>query len=397
MNKKINVLHLFGTYLPQTENWSYRLIKYTPNTNVFVGTQRYLESSFYDSDFTFIKNKSCLDRTKLFNRDRNSILNHLNYYFLKLKMSFNKGDAKELLNECELHSIDVVHAHFANVAWFYKELMEQKDRPFVVSFYGWDYEQLAFLHPEYEERLKIIFAKAKAIICEGDHGKKVIVAKGCPGSKVHVINLGVEVDRIPFFNRTKIRNSLKLVQIATFTEKKGHVYTIQAFHQALQNAPNIHLTIVGGGKVKIINEIKDYVLKHELSRNVTILEAIDFKKLYQFLENFDVFIHPSCYASDRDCEGGAPIVLLDAQATGMPVLSTFHCDIPQEVINNKTGFLVKEKDVKSLSEKIIDFYKMDNSSYSNFSKNCRKHVAENYDVKKTFLGLYEIYGRIIRK
>ena len=66
------------------------------------------------------------------------------------------------------------------------------------------------------------------------------------------------------------------------------------------------------------------------------------------MEGYHVFIQPSCYTATRDCEGGAPLVLLNAQATGMPVITTTHCDIPDEVIHNETGLLTAERDIEGL-------------------------------------------------
>ena len=137
---------------------------------------------------------------------------------------------------------------------------------------------------------------------------------------------------------------MKLVQIASFTEKKGHIYTVKAFAKALNTCPNLALTLVGDDREPIVKkQILDYIQKKHLEKKIKILDFVDFSRLYEFLKDFQVFIHPSCYAKDKDCEGGAPIILLDAQATGMPVISTTHCDIPSEVIHNKTGLAKPRK------------------------------------------------------
>ncbi len=73
-------------------------------------------------------------------------------------------------------------------------------------------------------------------------------------------------------------------------------------------------------------------------KKITFIDSINFEKLHEFMKNYQVFIHPSCYTDQRDCEGGAPIAILDAQATGMPVISTTHCDIPDEVIDKMVGY-----------------------------------------------------------
>ena len=132
-----------------------------------------------------------------------------------------------------------------------------------------------------------------------------------------------------------------------------------------------------------------------LSSQVRFLPAIDYEKLYATLGAHDVFIHPSCYADDRDCEGGAPVVLLDAQATGMPVIATTHCDIPDEVIHEKTGLLSPEKNVVELAMNIKKFYRMDNSEYQKFAQNARAHVEKNYDIRSNAKMLEKLYDRIV--
>jgi len=141
------------------------------------------------------------------------------------------------------------------------------------------------------------------------------------------------------------------------------------------------LTFIGGeGVTKYRERLVQQVKKLNLSNNVHFLPAIDYEKLYSTLEEYDVFIHPSCYAEDRDCEGGAPIVLLDAQATGMPVIATTHCDIPDEVIHQKTGLLSEEKNFNELAKNITTFYQMDGKLFNLFTKNARHHIENNYNI-----------------
>ena len=88
-------------------------------------------------------------------------------------------------------------------------------------------------------------------------------------------------------------------------------------------------------------------------------------------------------------------MLLDAQATGMPVIATTHCDIPDEVIHNETGLLTAERDVEGLVNSIRYFYELDNSQYRFFSVKARKHVAENFDCKQNAAQLKETYDKCV--
>jgi colanic acid/amylovoran biosynthesis glycosyltransferase len=65
--------------------------------------------------------------------------------------------------------------------------------------------------------------------------------------------------------------------------------------------------------------------------------------------------NPSQWSEDGDCEGGAPVILLDAQARGLPVIATQHADIPFVVQHDVSGFLVPERDVNALKDAIIRF------------------------------------------
>ena len=99
-----------------------------------------------------------------------------------------------------------------------------------------------------------------------------------------------------------------------------------------------------------------------------------------FLAGFDVFIHPSCHAPDGDHEA-TPVILLEAQATGLPVIATDHFDLPLEVIHGRTGLLAPENDPVALAGHIRRFYWMENAEYQMFSHNARQHVEAGFDVK----------------
>jgi colanic acid/amylovoran biosynthesis glycosyltransferase len=128
---------------------------------------------------------------------------------------------------------------------------------------------------------------------------------------------------------------------------------------------------------------------------VFFYEWVDPGQLHDLMRDYHVFIHPSCYSQNMDCEGGAPIVLLDAQATGLPVISTTHCDIPDEVSHGLTGLLSPEKDVESLAKSIEIFYHMGQDEYDEFSVRARLHVSRTYDIRSNAKKLRQLYQEII--
>lgn len=383
--KPVKVVHCVGTYLPNTENWLYRLIKNQHNTRKFVASNNFIDCPFYSSDVNYLRSpydfhRNCVSAKNIFSR----ILN-------KIRKRFRPSYPSYVADQLGSEGIDIVHSHFAHVGWKYQDLATKLNAMHVVSFYGMDYEFIPHTLPFWRPRYQSLFQTADIFICEGTHGAATLLKLGCSEHKIAVARLGVNVAEIPFHKRSKNAGELKLVQIASFREKKGHVYTIRAFAKALQLHPDISLTLIGDGDPAQVHNIMNEIESLGVSRNVTVFPGIDFSCLHELLGQYHVFIHPSCHTADKDCEGGAPVVLLDAQATGMPVISTLHCDIPEEVIDRHSGLLCTEADVDQLAEAISTFYKMPQEVYSTFADNARRHVSEKYDIVSNANQLVELY------
>ena len=399
----MKVLHNIKGFLPSSMNWIFRLLKNLPDLQIHIQAERYLTTDFYHPDWTYWNfyfrtiddQKSVIKGWSKFRFIKRFLLKNIFFRF------FPRWSQQKYLAYLKAHEIDLVHSHFGPNAIKHHPIVKKANKPHVISFYGFDYERAPYQNPKIIPEYKKLFNEAKAFICEGTHGAKTLEKYGCPPEKIHVIHLGLESSQIKSAPKSKQVNSLRLIQIANFTEKKGHVYTVKAFAMALQKCPNMHLTLVGSLKFKkehwILDEINNLVEKYNLREHISFVQAIDFSKLYEYLVQFDVFIHPSCYAKNMDCEGGAPVVILDAQAVGLPVISTYHCDIPDEVIHKTTGLLSKEKDDESLAKNITDFYRMSPSDFEVYSSNAINHVRTNYNIEQSAIQLKEIYIQILEQ
>jgi colanic acid/amylovoran biosynthesis glycosyltransferase len=384
MKNHLRVLEIFGTYLPGTQNWVYSFLKYLPDTAVVIAAREFKKCNFYASHFTYLEFPLKMVETE------NSTLTVRAYNAFASKAL--RSLYHSYVTKC-VGNIDVIHSHFAYVGWEYLNVAKKLKTPHVVSFYGYDYENIPFEHIEWKGRYEQLFRKADLFLCEGSFGAGVLQDLGCPKHKIAIQRLGVDVDSIPFLKREKKAGELNLVQIATMTGKKGHIYTIKAFIKALETCPNMSLTFVGRDE-GVKNTIQTITRRSHVENLVTFLDWVDLNNLHAFMGGYHVFIHPSCHTAAKDCEGGAPIVLLDAQATGMPIISTTHCDIPSEVIHNQTGLLTPEKDVVSLANSIKYFYELNNSEYRTFCKNARKHVELNFNCKNNAAQLKEVYDTL---
>ena len=171
---------------------------------------------------------------------------------------------------------------------------------------------------------------------------------GCPQNKISVHHLGVETDKIRFLPRIWNRNQpLKVLIAASFTEKKGIPYALQALSQIYKSIP-LEITIIGDAnsnsrdyyeKQKILAVIKN----GNLEKITNCLGFQPYSVLFTEAYKNHIFISPSITSSDGNTEGGAPVSIIEMMATGIPVVSTTHCDIPEVVdMVEMTGWLRKK-------------------------------------------------------
>lgn len=376
------VLHCLESYLRTTENWIFRLIKHQTHTRRYIASARFLRCDFSAPGLVFLRSPVQPDldpeeRPVGLRRWMRTVSVLTYMWYLRVVL---RG-----------RPVNILHSHFAHVGWRYQRLAGYLRARHVISFYGWDYVRLAAIDPAWLKRLRHLYATADCFLCEGPHGAEMLERNGCPRNKIRIARLGVEPAAIPFFRRTKPIGQLRLVQVASFREKKGHAHTVAAFADALERWPDMHLTLIGAVPGEIEDSISGVIHARGIEDKVSLLPGVGFDQLHAAMGEYHVFIHPSRHARDGDCEGGAPVVLLDAQATGMPVISTTHCDIPQEVIDGSTGILCAEGDVPGLAVAIGTFYEMGQVAYDTFSRAAREHVERNFDARDCAKNVEAIY------
>jgi colanic acid/amylovoran biosynthesis glycosyltransferase len=104
----------------------------------------------------------------------------------------------------------------------------------------------------------------------------------------------------------------------------------------------------------------------------------------------DVFVSPSVTSSDGDTEGGAPVTLIEAAASGMPVVSTTHCDIPFVLSEENREYLVRERDPAALAGAIEAL--LSRKDWNPITTANRRLAEEELDVRRQTHKLAGIYA-----
>jgi len=296
----------------------------------------------------------------------------------------------------------LLHSHFGNRGYHNLGLAKRLKIPHIASFYGFDLNMLPQRDPVWKERYQTLFNECDLFLVEGNHAKKYLVDMGCSEEKIVVQHLGVNLEDIEFVPReTNGTGTINILVAGSFREKKGIPFALEAFGLMREKHKNLRMVLIGDSSGIPREEaekkkISEVIKRRGLNDSIKMLGFVPYSELMAEASRCHIFLSPSIQASDGDTEGGAPVTILEMSASGMPVLSTFHCDIPGTVLNGKSGFLVPEKDVGALAEK-LDYLISNPKIWIEFGKSGRDHTARNYNSKIQAKKLEAIYDKLLSR
>jgi len=295
----------------------------------------------------------------------------------------------------------ILHSHFGYIGWANLAVARQTGMKHIVTFYGEDVNRFPIQDSRWYTRYQTLFAQADQFLCEGPHMAKCLEKLGCPREKIKVHHLGVTVEEIPYRPREWYPGKeFRVLIAASFREKKGIPYALEALAK-VQFDVALEITMIGDAtpdesSQKEKKRIFEIIENRGLRPKIKMLGFQPYSVLLEEAYKHHVFILPSVTASDGDTEGGAPVVLIEMMATGMPVVSTSHCDIPSVIQYGMDDWLVDERDAAGLTNR-IQWLIEHSSEWQNLLALGRKHVEARFDAIQQGEKLGHIYHETIER
>jgi colanic acid/amylovoran biosynthesis glycosyltransferase len=250
----------------------------------------------------------------------------------------------------------------------------------VTTFYGHDLSDSRDL--DYER----LFRDGALFICEGPAMLEHLVGLGCPRSRIRLVRIGLDLGQFSFQPKRRSR-PLVMVQACRFVEKKGVDLSIRAFAVALTRLPPSELWLIGDGDLR--SELEMLAAELGISDSVRFLGMLSHVQYREAIQRADICLQPSRTASDGDTEGGAPTVLLEMQACGIPVVSTRHADIPFVVADPRR--LVQEGDVEGLADELVRLSEISDDEWLASLEKARAFVESRHDARIVAAELEQVY------
>jgi glycosyltransferase involved in cell wall biosynthesis len=284
-----------------------------------------------------------------------------------------------------LPQYDVVHAHWLIPQGIVQGLFK---KPYLVTGHGGDVTSLnkgilRKLKAKCIKKASYVTAVSQALLDVMNEiypaGKSDIISMGC-----NTKNFGVKYKKENYFNQNKRKVILFVGRLA---EKKGVTYLIEAM-----NHVDAKLVIVGSGPLENELKIQAKVINVTYPERIVFIGSKTHDELREIYASADIFCAPSITAKDGDKEGFG-LVILEAMASGLPVVASYSGGIIDLITESKDGMFTEEKNSIDIANKLNQLIE-DEDLYNNLCVNVRT-TAERYDYEVIGKSYRDIIERII--
>ena len=252
-----------------------------------------------------------------------------------------RGEYQTLDSLLERHGADLMHIYFGHTGVHLLPFIEQWDKPCVVSFHGADVAHKQDVK-DYPAKLRRLFDAVPLVLARSQSLAERLIHLGCPSEKLRINRTGIPLNDFPFVDRQLPPDGKwKVVQACRLIPKKGVATSLRAFAIFKKDNPKAEFFIAGKGPLQ--PELEMLADGLGILRDVHFVGFLSQAKLLELYASSHLFLHPSEISANQDQEG-VPNSVLEAMATGLPVIATRHGGIPEAVDHGRTGLLVAEED-----------------------------------------------------
>jgi colanic acid/amylovoran biosynthesis glycosyltransferase len=289
----------------------------------------------------------------------------------------------------------LVHAQFGLSGALMLPLMQSLQVPLIVHYRGADAtvqdkaaRYASLNHWIYFRRRSALKQKAHLFLTVSNFIRQKLIDQGFPPEKIKTFYQGVNVEQ--FRPNPAIPRESIVLFVGRLTEKKGCEYLIRAIAPVQAQLPEVKLVIIGEGPLR--PALETLAVQHLQQYEFLGTQPPEVVKAW--MNRAKVMATPSVTAAQGDSEG-LPNVVLEAQAMGLPVVSTIHAGIPEAVINGETGFLAPEQDIEALTQGCLRLLKTDDL-WQHFSTRGRNHVETHFNRQIQTQLLEQIYTAVLQ-
>lgn len=317
----------------------------------------------------------CLsEKTKLLNEFEK----HCKVIIMKKILPIDITRIPRIIKIIKKNGIDIVHNDVFPANFYGTIAGKLSKKPTIIS-----YKQTLKNYPLHARiRDNMLSKLADRTITISDSAKQMLIKKALFNKdKIVIIKEGINLSNY------KIKNIKTLKVIGTacrLVKQKNHALFLESAKLVLEKHPKIKFLIAGEGNLK--EKLLEQAKALKIEKNVFFLGEI--RNMPQFYSKIDLFALTSSWE-------GTPIVIMEAIASGLPVLATNVGGV-NEIINDKVGgFLVEPENPDKFAQKLV--YLIENPKIAKkTAKHALKKIKDNFDIKRKVIEMQNLYEELSR-
>jgi colanic acid/amylovoran biosynthesis glycosyltransferase len=303
-----------------------------------------------------------------------------------------RGEYQTLDSLLKRHGADLMHIYFGHTGVHLLPFIEQWDKPCVVSFHGADVADKPEIK-DYHGKLARLFNAVPLVLARSQSLADRLIQFGCPPEKLRINRTGVPLDEFPFVEREPPSDGQwKIVQACRLIPKKGVATSLRAFAIFKKDHPKAEFFLAGKGPLQ--PELEMLAAGLGIFKDVRFEGFLSQAELAKLYASSHLLLHPSETLPNQDQEG-VPNSVLEAMATGLPVVATRHGGIPEAVEHGRNGFLANEEDHTGLANAMEQITRSP-GLLRDMGLRARDMVAERFAQKAQINQLESFYEEAIR-
>lgn len=298
-----------------------------------------------------------------------------------------------IIEALQASGADLLHVYFGHIGVYLLPLLRMETVPSIVSFHGADVG-VDMDKPRHLQAMREVFELADRILVRSDSLGKELQKLGCPEDRIRLSRTGIPIDSWPFLERTPpAGGDWTILQACRLIEKKGLDLSLRAFARVRQAFPEATLRIAGEGP--LLETLQSQAAELGISEGVTFLGFLDQDALKREMEAAQIFLHPSRTGKDGNQEG-VPNSMLEAMASGMTVIATWHGGIPEVITDSESGVLVAEEDWEGLASGMMRLLE-NPAECAALARAARTVVEEQFSQQAQISQLESIYEELLEE
>ena len=304
------------------------------------------------------------------------------------------GDVRPYLRLLGPGQPALIHAHFGIEGVSALGLAMHLKIPLVTTFHGFDatlktHAMLSspawFRYPLLRGRLA---REGRLFLCASSFIRQRLLEAGFPESRTHTHYIGVDCRNIR--PRGHLEEQLRILHVARLVEVKGTRYLLRAFARVARTHDAVRLLIIGDGPLR--RPLRALAASLGVGDRVEFLGALPHAEVLSSMRKAAMLVLPGIRTATGR-EEGLGMVLLEAAATGVPIIGSRVGGIPECIVDGKTGFLVPERDEETLARRMAELLE-DPVRRHSMGAAGRALVEDRFDIDRQTAALENFYDSV---